>query len=305
MSPRLSKHVLIAGPTASGKSGLALALARATGAAIVNADALQVYDCWRILTARPPDEDLAVAPHLLYGHVPCAETHSVGAWLREVAAILAEGRRLIVVGGTGLYLTALTRGLADIPATPEAIRAEGNRLRETEGPDAFGAYLARHDPDIWARIDRDNPMRLQRAWEVHRATGRPLSAWQKDKTTPLIPLENCVPIRLDSPREWLGARIARRFHQMMAEGALDEVRANLATWDPARPSARALGAAELVAHLRGEMTLAEAEEKAVVATRRFAKRQRTWFRSNMGDWTGIDAREAAATDTVQRIISMG
>lgn len=298
------KPILIAGPTASGKSGLALRLAQRTGAAIVNADALQVYDCWRILTARPAQAELATAEHLLYGHVPCAADYSAGAWLRDLAKVLKTRRNLIIVGGTGLYLSALTRGLAPIPPTPEAIRHEGNLVRETEGLAPFRRYLESHDPKLYARVDRKNGMRLQRAWEVHRATGRPLSAWQKDTGKPLIPLQNAIALRLDSPVEWLNRRIETRFDQMIAEGALEEAASNLARWDPARAANRALGAAQLVAYLQGALTLGQAREKAIIATRRFAKRQRTWFRSNMGDWTGIDARGAAEPETIQRVMSM-
>jgi len=278
------RHVLVAGPTASGKSMLALAIAEAQGGTIVNADALQVYSCWRILTARPDPTETARAPHRLYGHVARDAPYSAGHWLREVADLLDEGGRLIVTGGTGLYFRALTEGLAGLPPTPPAIRAEAERLRAALGLDALVAAL---DETTRARIDLANPMRVQRAWEVQRATGRGLAAWQDDTGPPLLPLAETTPLVLDAPRDWLCARIACRFEQMIACGALDEVRAELQTWDPARPSARAIGAAELIAHLRGTLPLKEAIDAAIVASHRYAKRQRTWFRSRMSRWKAV------------------
>ncbi len=298
-----TQRVLVAGPTASGKSALALRLAEKTGGLIVNADALQVYDCWRILTARPSAEDLAAAEHALYGHVPCREAYSVGAWLRDVAA-LRRDRPMIFVGGTGLYFTALTQGLAEIPAVPPAVRAEGDALREAKGAEAFRDYVATHDPALWARVDRDNTARLQRAWEVHRATGRPLSAWQAETGPPLVDPTSCLKMTLTSDPDWLRSRIDRRFDQMMQEGALEEIRAMLADWDPARPSSRALGAPELIAALKGEMMLEEAVVRAKTATHQFAKRQRTWFRSKMKDWEEVRSEELAREGGVQRVLSM-
>ncbi|WP_246162110.1 tRNA (adenosine(37)-N6)-dimethylallyltransferase MiaA [Roseovarius faecimaris] len=280
--------VLIAGPTASGKSALALALAEAQGGVIVNADAIQVYANWRILTARPSDEEVARAPHRLFGHVAHDQDYSVGHWLRELNALIAGPRRLIIVGGTGLYFSALTEGLADIPATPAEIRAEADALRETGG---VARMLDDLDATTRARIDTQNPMRVQRAWEVWRATGRSLAAWQDDTPPPILPLDACVPLVLDADKDWLNDRIARRFDQMIAQGALDEVRANLATWDPARPSSKAIGAPELMAHLRGEITLDAARDAATIATRQYAKRQRTWFRARMRSWRHIPAAE--------------
>ncbi|MCM2562455.1 tRNA (adenosine(37)-N6)-dimethylallyltransferase MiaA [Lutimaribacter sp. EGI FJ00015] len=281
------RPVLIAGPTASGKSALALRIAEAGGGVIVNADAIQVFACWRVLTARPGPEDLARAPHALYGHVPCDFAYSVGHWLREVADIVHQGARPIIVGGTGLYFRALTEGLADIPATPPEIRAEADALMRDRG---VPALLAALDPDTAARIDRQNPMRVQRAWEVQRNTGRGLASWQDDTPPPLLPLDRATPLLVEAGKEWLNARIARRFDAMLAQGALDEARALLPRWDPALPAAKAIGAPELVAHLRGELSLDEAREAATIATRQFAKRQRTWFRARMGGWTRIAAQ---------------
>lgn len=275
-----SRHLLIAGPTASGKSALALAVARAQGGVIVNADALQVWSCWRVLTARPDAADEARAPHALYGHVAPDRCYSVGDWLRDLAGL--GGQRLIVTGGTGLYLTALTRGLAQIPATPPALRAEADAI--LRGPDGLARLLADLDAPTAARIDRRNPARVQRAWEVLRATGRGLSSWQDETPPPLIAPADCQRILIEADRDWLARRIETRFHAMIRDGALDEVAAMLPHWHPDRQWARAIGAPELVAHLRGQSSLPEAIELAVIATRQYAKTQRIWFRGRMRDW---------------------
>lgn len=275
------RPVLIAGPTASGKSALALRIAQDHGGVIVNADAIQVFANWRVLTARPTAQDEARVPHLLYGHVPGDASYSVGHWLREVAPLLRAGPRPIIVGGTGLYFTALTEGLAQIPALPAHIRPEAEaRLRQG----GLAALLADLDTATLARIDQRNPMRVQRAWEVWRGTGQGLAVWQDTTPPPLQPLTETSAILVDAPKDWLNARIARRFDAMLREGALDEARANLATWNPDHLSSKAIGAPELIAHLQGQMTLAAAQEAATIATRQFAKRQRTWFRARMRDW---------------------
>jgi len=273
--------ILIAGPTASGKSALALEIAQEQGGVVVNADAIQVYDNWDVLTARPPAEDLACAPHLLYGHHPYDAEYSVGHWLREVAPLLTSGPRPIITGGTGLYFTALTQGLADIPATPPELREAANARVAAEG---FQALLSELDAETTARIDTQNPMRVQRAWEVLTATGRPLADWQDNTPAPLLPLADTMPIVFDVDKDWLNARIARRFDMMLDLGALDEARANLPLFDEHLLSMKAIGAPELIAHLRGNMSLDQAREAATIATRQFAKRQRTWFRSKMADW---------------------
>jgi tRNA dimethylallyltransferase len=275
-----ARHVLIAGPTASGKSRLALRIAEAQGGLIVNADALQVWACWRVLTARPTPQDEARAPHALYGHVACGRSYSVGDWLREVAGL--TGQRLIVVGGTGLYLSALTRGLAPVPPVPPEIRAEGDAL--LAGPDGLARMLAGLDEQTRDGLDQRNPARVQRAWEVWRATGRGLAAWQAETPPPLIPPDAAQRLVLMADRDWLAARIAQRLDQMIAAGALDEVRALLPFWQPRQQWARAIGAPEFVAHLRGRTDLATATGLAVIATRQYAKSQRIWFRNRMRDW---------------------
>lgn len=275
------RPVLIAGPTASGKSALALEIAKRQGGVIVNADALQVWAPWRILTARPTANEEARAPHRLYGHVAPGAEYSVGHWLREAAPLLAGPERVIIVGGTGLYLTALTEGLAEIPPVPAEVRADADLRMAEEGS---APLLAELDSATAARIDGLNPARVQRAWEVQRATGRGLAAWQDDTAPPLLPLDRAQPVVMTPDRDWLARRIDQRFDRMLADGALDEVRAVLPYWDPLAPWAKAIGAPELVAHLCGTMTLDAARAAAQAASRQYAKRQRTWFRSRMRAW---------------------
>ncbi|MGH1577014.1 tRNA (adenosine(37)-N6)-dimethylallyltransferase MiaA [Planktotalea sp.] len=274
--------VLIAGPTASGKSALALKIAEAQGGVIINADASQVFDGWRVLTARPSAEDEAQAPHALYGHVPFTAHYSAGQWIRDVTPLLSEqSERAIIVGGTGLYFAALTEGLAEIPATPADVREEANNLRVNHQIEQMIGNL---DLATREKIDLQNPMRVQRAWEVQRTTGRGLADWHDATPPPLLPLEACASFVLEAETDWLNERIARRFDQMVQLGALDEARANLHLYDPELLSCKAIGAPELTAYLRGEITLEHAKEAASIATRQFAKRQRTWFRARMKKW---------------------
>ncbi len=276
--------VLIAGPTASGKSALALALARRDDRVIVNADALQVYARWRILTARPSVAEEAMAPHRLYGHVGRDMPYSAGHWLREVAQVLATGKSVVIVGGTGLNFTALTEGLADIPTTPPEIRAAADLRYKGEG---LSGMLAELDPATAAQIDRANPARVQRAWEVMQTTGRGLADWQQQTAPALVSLQQADALVLCPEVDWLNARIDQRFDAMIADGALEEVAAELPFWQPNQPSARAIGAPDLIAHLRGEIDLETAIAAAKLASRRYAKRQRTWMRSKMGAWRGL------------------
>ena len=275
-----AQPVLIAGPTASGKSALAMELAARDGRLIVNADALQVYGCWRLLTARPSAEEERAVPHRLYGHVGRDDPYSVGHWLREARAVLETGVRPIFVGGTGLYFMALTEGLAEIPDVPPEVRAAGDALRLADLP----AMIAALDATTRAKTDLRNPARVQRAWEVLRATGRGLADWQANTPAPLLPRAACAALVLRPEVDWLNARIDQRFDAMMDQGALQEAAMELPQWQPQRPSARAIGAPELIAHLRGEIGLEAAVAAAKLASRQYAKRQRTWFRSRMGDW---------------------
>ncbi len=274
------KPVLIAGPTASGKSALALHIAKTQGGVIVNADALQVFDGWSIVTARPDAVDLAQAPHHLYGHVSHDAPYSTGQWLRDVVPFL-KGPRPIIVGGTGLNFHALLNGLAQIPATPNSLRERGNSLTLNE-------LLTQLDAGTTALIDTNNRMRVQRAWEVLHATGKPLAQWQAETPPALLPHGDATLITLTSPVDWLNERIERRFDLMLDQGALDEARAMLSGWQPTHQSSKAIGAPELIAHLRGEMTLDAARQAAIIASRQYAKRQRTWFRSKHKAWHSLD-----------------
>ena len=274
------RPILIAGPTASGKSALALTLAETLGGVVVNADALQVYDGWRILTARPTPEEEARVPHALYGHVPLDGPYSVGAWLDDLAPLLAGPRRPIITGGTGLYFTALTRGLAAIPPVPPDIRAQADAL-------TLAALLEALDAPTRARLDIRNRARVQRAWEVLAATGRPLAVWQEATPAPRLPLASVTAIVLTPEVACLDACIAARFDAMLAGGVLDEARALLPRWNPGHLSSRAIGATELIAHLRDEMTLVKARAAAITASRQYAKRQRTWFRNRLAGWTPL------------------
>lgn len=275
------RPVLIAGPTASGKSSLALAIAEAQGGVIVNADALQVFDCWQLLSARPDASELARAPHHLYGHVPYQERYSTGQWLRDATPFLTD-QRPIIVGGTGLNFTALTEGLADIPSIPPTVREAADAMTRED-------MLAALDPETINRIDTANRARVQRAWEVWKATGQSISHWQDQTPPPQLPLAETTALVLNAPVDWLNERITRRFDQMLDSGALEEVRALQVDWDLKRPSAKAIGGPELMAHLNGEISLAEARTRAITASRQYAKRQRTWFRARMKAWLQVSA----------------
>ncbi len=304
MTPELAP-ILIAGPTASGKSALALRLAELVDGCIINADALQVYECWSVLSACPDADEQAQAPHHLYAHVGKHAPYSAGHWLRDVQQTLNKTeKRPIIIGGTGLYFLALTKGLAQIPEIPADVRAAGNAMRLEHGKDGFIAFLTEHDPTTLANLDQNNPARLQRAWEVWSATGKGLSAWQADTPPPLVDPTKAAKITLTSDRDWLAERIERRFDLMMDAGALDEVRAYIADgWDPTIPSAQAIGARELVAYLNGELMLPAAVEQAKAQTRQYAKRQRTWFRSKMADWHQIDPAEQTSEEELRKIVS--
>ncbi|WP_164658725.1 tRNA (adenosine(37)-N6)-dimethylallyltransferase MiaA [Tropicibacter sp. Alg240-R139] len=278
-----NRPILIAGPTASGKSALALEIAERHGGVIINADASQIYDCWRVITACPSKEEEAQTPHHLYRHIPYDATYSAGHWMREVTPYLTGPERPIIVGGTGLYFNTLTQGMADIPATPPEIRQCADQMTRE-------ALLAELDPETASRIDIRNRARVQRAWEVLTTTGRPLASWQDDTPPPLLPLDQTLPIVFDVDKNWLNDRIARRFDLMLEMGALDEVEAMRDRYDPVLPSCKAIGVPELMAYLNGDMTISAARERASIATRQFAKRQRTWFRARMKDWMRVTPR---------------
>lgn len=293
--------LIVTGPTASGKSGLALALARALSGVVINADAMQVYRELAVLTARPGPADCAAAPHRLYGLLPGAEACSAGRWralaLEEIAAARTAGRLPILVGGTGLYLRALTGGLVDLPAVPETTRRAARQRHQALGGETFHAELARSDPAMAARLDPGDSQRLIRAWEVLEATGRSLADWQDGGGAPLAPYR-FARIVLQPPREALFAACDGRFRRMLEAGALDEVRALVALGlDPALPVMKALGVPELAAHLRGELDLEAAVAQAQQATRRYAKRQTTWLRTQLPrDVSGNDPAPVAINE---------
>ena len=280
--PGSRRALIVAGPTASGKSALAVGLAERLGGTVINADAMQCIRELRVLTARPTPEEEGRAPHLLYGVRPAAEPTSVAWWRGEAAAALetaaTAGRLPILCGGTGMYLASLTQGLAAVPEVPEAARAEARSLLAGIGPAALHAKLMQADPETAARLRPTDSQRIARAFEVWRGTGRGLAAWQRKPGLP--PLDwNFAAILLDPPREMLRAAIRRRWEAMLAAGAVEEVRALMALGlDPALPAMRAHGVPEIAAALRGEITLAEAGRRACLAIGQYTKRQATWFR---------------------------
>jgi tRNA dimethylallyltransferase len=282
------RALLIMGPTASGKSALALALAERAGGEIVNADSMQVYADFRILTARPAAEEEARAPHHLYGYVDAAEAYSTGRWLTDalaaLGAIRARGRLPILVGGTGLYFKALTQGLADIPAPDPDLRQTLRARVEAEGAASLHAELARVDPQTAARLEANDAPRILRALEVWRSTGESIVAWRAN-TKPALAPHAWIGVKLMPERAALYAAIEARFDAMLAGGALDEARAVAARGlDPTLPAMKAHGAPALMAHLRGEITLAQAADIAKRDTRHYAKRQFTWMAHQMRDW---------------------
>lgn len=302
---RLRNAILIAGPTASGKSALASALAERLGGAIVNADSMQVYAVLRILTARPGMDELARAPHHLYGHVAPSIAYSTGAYLRDAEELCGSGalagRRPIFVGGTGLYFRALTEGLAPMPGIAPDIRRHWREELAKTGPARLHETLRDRDPEAAMRIRASDGQRLVRALEVLESSGRSILSWQEEKGTPPVDPHSALKLVIEPERGELAARISRRFDAMLEEGAIEEVRSLLALGlDPALPALKAIGVRELQAVIAGTAGLQEASEKAVSATRRYAKRQMTWFRHQTGeDWHRLsgsaDALVAAAT----------
>jgi tRNA dimethylallyltransferase len=295
------RAVLIAGVTASGKSALALALAQELGGTVINADSMQVYRDLAIITARPSKAEEARVPHRLYGHVDAAENYSTGRWCADAGAAIADaraaGRLPILVGGTGLYFKALTRGLARIPPIPGALRAGLRERARAEGAAALHAELAARDPLTARRLMPGDRMRILRALEVVCATGRSLADWQREGAPAVLDAANALRIFLQVPRGELYARIDARFDAMLAAGALEEVRALASrNLDPTLPATKAHGVPWLMRHLRGEIEIAVAAEGAKRDTRRYTKRQATWFRHQLPDWSWMPparAREEA------------
>ncbi|HET7850205.1 MAG TPA: tRNA (adenosine(37)-N6)-dimethylallyltransferase MiaA [Pseudolabrys sp.] len=295
---RAIEAVLIAGPTASGKSALALQLAETLGGTVINADSMQVYRDLHVITARPSADDERRLPHRLYGHVDAAVNYSTGQWLRDVAAALdqaqAKGRIPILVGGTGLYFKALTAGLAAVPPIPADIRADVRGRFQREGVAPLYAELQQRDPQTAGRLMPNDRSRITRALEVIVATGRSISDWHREGMPPLVDVKRAAKVFLTCERAELVRRISSRFDSMLKAGALDEVRALAArNLDPNLPAMKAHGVPWLIRQLRGDIDLAAAAEGAKMDTRRYAKRQLTWFRNQMPDWTWIEPEKAA------------
>jgi tRNA dimethylallyltransferase len=292
-----SKAVLIAGPTASGKSALALELAQATGGVIINADSMQVYRDLRVITARPTVEEEARVSHRLYGHVDAALNFSAGSWVADAAIVLADVRaqnRLpIFAGGSGLYFKALTRGLSAVPPIAPEIRDSVRARLERDGVEALHAALAQRDPASAERLEPRDRTRVARALEVVEATGRSLTDWHRDGLPPLLPPGQFAALYLAADRDALYARIDARFDAMLESGALDEVAALAARrLDPLLPAMKAHGVPALIRHLRGEMTREEAAAIGRGDTRHYAKRQFTWFRHQLPDFEWVTPEEA-------------
>jgi tRNA dimethylallyltransferase len=286
------RAVLLAGPTASGKSALALALAERLGGVVINADSMQVYRDLRILTARPAPEDEARVPHRLYGHVDAAENYSAGRWCLEageaIAAAERDGLLPILVGGTGLYFKTLTRGLAAVPPIPPEVRAAVRGRLEREGAAPLYAELRSRDPQTARRLMPGDGARITRALEVLEATGRSLTDWHREAMTPVLDPTAAVKVFLALDRTELYGRIDARFERMLAAGALAEAAALARrVLAPSLPAMKALGVPGLIRHLKGEITLAEAAEASKRDSRRYSKRQETWFRNQLPDWTWV------------------
>ena len=302
--------ILLAGPTASGKSALALALAQRLGGVVINADSMQVYRELSILTARPAAADLAAAPHQLYGHVPVSQAYSAGLWLADMARVLAsaraERRVPIITGGTGLYFEVLLNGLSPVPPIAPEIRAHWRAEALRIGPLQLHKELAARDAQMAERLRPSDPQRVTRALEVLAATGRSLADWQAEAGTPLVPFDQALCLVLLPARESLYARCDARFDAMLAAGGLEEIAALMALQLPAElPAMRATGARELMAHLRGELTIEAAAVAAKTATRRYAKRQETWIKGRMAGWTKVAPAVTAQVDRIEKAFQSG
>ena len=283
-----TRPILIAGATASGKSALAIKIAKKLGGVIINADAMQVYEGWKILTARPTKQDQRNVSHLLYGHVDNKEAYSVGDWLRQVTPLLDGNHRPIIVGGTGLYFRALTEGLANIPKIPEEYKKKSSELIQNGKMLDMVADL---DEATRSKIDLQNPVRVARAWEVLQATGKSIVSWQADTPPPILNINKCDAILMHSSTHWLNERIKIRFEAMLDNGVLEEITENSQSWDPQLQSSQAIGATQLIEYNLGRISIEKATELAVIASRQYAKRQKTWFRKRMENWRTIIAED--------------
>ena len=283
-----ARPILIAGATASGKSALAIKIAKKLGGVIINADAMQVYEGWKILTARPTKQDQRNVSHLLYGHVDNKEAYSVGDWLRQVTPLLDGNHRPIIVVGTGLYFRALTEGLANIPKIPEEYKKKSSELIQNG---KMLDMVADFDEATRSKIDLQNPVRVARAWEVLQATGKSIVSWQADTPPPILNINKCDAILMHSSTHWLNERIKIRFEAMLDNGVLEEITENSQSWDPQLQSSQAIGATQLIEYNLGRISIEKATELAVIASRQYAKRQKTWFRKRMENWRTIIAED--------------
>lgn len=288
------RAVLIAGPTASGKSALALTRAIKGGGVIVNTDSMQVYDVLNVLSARPQVDELAQAEHVLYGCISPQIRYSTGHWVADVEKVIQEqalmGRELIFVGGTGLYFDALINGIAPVPAVPQQVVEDVEKVIQPLDREGRGKILLAEDPKMAARIKEPDQQRVVRALSVLQATGKSLADWQDVQPKALLQNWEVERLVLNPDRDVLRARIAKRFEMMMDLGAVEEVEALLALdLDGSLPAMKAIGVPEITALLAGDMSREEAIEKAVIATRQYAKRQRTWFRNRMADWDWVES----------------
>ena len=283
-----TRPILIAGPTGCGKSALAIRIATTLGGLIINADAMQVYAGWRILTARPTKNDEMTTSHALYGHVNNWEAYSVGDWLQQIKPLLDGPERPIIVGGTGLYFKALTEGLAKIPEIPEKIKREASDFIKTG---RFSDMIGELDIETRSKIDLKNPVRVARAWEVWRTTGKSITFWHANTPVAFLNHEKCDALCLHGPTPWLNQRIEERFKTMLRKGVLTEVERNFKKWNPTLQSSQVIGAVELIEYLSGNLNIKKATELAIIASRQYAKRQRTWFRKRMAEWTTVDAEK--------------
>ncbi len=288
--------ILIAGPTASGKSAFALALAERLGGVVINADSMQVYRELRILTARPSAEDEARAPHALYGFVSGAQAYSAGRYWedagRAIAGARAGGRVAIIVGGTGLYFKVLLEGLSPVPTVRPEVRAYWRRQAAERPAQELHALLSEKDAEMAHRLMPTDPQRIVRALEVLESTGRSLAEWQRQPGVPVLAEGAYAALCVMPDPATHGARCDARFDAMMAAGALEEVRALLALGlSTELPAMRALGVAPLAAHIEGVLSLDQAVAQGKRETRQYAKRQATWLKRNMRSWKRIDAQE--------------